>query len=949
MKKLLSLPPNLVNSFHEITGLNKDEWFCTNDPIGVKLGSGGGTTWLLQAAYSDEKTGSPHEVTFDEWLSKERRLLLHAGGQSRRLPSYGPSGKILTPIPVFRWERGQRLSQDLLSLQIPLYQRIMNVAPSRLHTMIVSGDVYIRCTQRLQTIPDADVVCYGLWLGPEIAKDHGVFVMSRHTPTVLECMLQKPSVETLNDLQKNNLYLTDIGIWLLSDRAVKLLMKHSMRNGEVVNYDLYGEFGCCLGTNPTIEDEELADLKVAILPLAGGEFYHYGTTREIISSTLAIQNLVNDQREIMHLSRKPHPSMFVQNAQTRIKLTEKNTEVWIENSCVSEQWSLQNKHVITGVPENDWQIELRKGQCVDIVPIGDRQWAVRPYGFNDKFRGQLCDNQTEFIGQPFVDWAKQRHLPGFDDNNTDIQSAPIFPVVDKVSDMGLVLRWMLNESSLQGGRMIWEDSQKLSADELSEKANLRRLTCQRHENRMKNWPFLASNYAHSVFYQVDLDEAAHDFAEGHIAEPHPLPESEPLLTRIHDAMFRSELERLKGKPSNKNAEKAFSLLQEGLIEQVLEQKQNPRMTVFSDQIVWGRSPVRIDIAGGWTDTPPFCLMEGGNVVNLAIELNGQSPIQAYAKPCKEKHVVLHSIDLGASEIVETYDELANYKEVGSPFSIPKAALVLAGFLPGYSSESYSSLREQLEAFGCGIEVTMFSAVPAGSGLGTSSILASTVLGVLNDFCGLQWDKNEISRRTLSLEQLLTTGGGWQDQFGGILHGVKLLQTTRGFDQNPVVRWLPTGIFTQPEYQSCHLLYYTGITRTAKQILAEIVRKMFLNQHEELLMLREMKMLALEMADAIQCQDYERTGRLLRQNWLQNQALDSGTNPAEVRRLTDLVDDLCLGYKLPGAGGGGFLYMMAKDVEAAARIKQIILANQKNPNARFVRMSLSENGLQVSRS
>ena len=949
MKKLLSLPPNLVNSFHEITGLNKDEWFCTNDPIGVKLGSGGGTTWLLQAAYSDEKTGSPHEVSFDDWLSKERRLLLHAGGQSRRLPSYGPSGKILTPIPVFRWERGQRLSQDLLSLQIPLYQRIMNVAPSRLHTMIVSGDVYIRCTQRLQTIPDADVVCYGLWLGPEIAKDHGVFVMSRHTPTVLECMLQKPSVETLNDLQKNNLYLTDIGIWLLSDRAVKLLMKHSMRNGEVVNYDLYGEFGCCLGTNPTIEDEELADLKVAILPLAGGEFYHYGTTREIISSTLAIQNLVNDQREIMHLSRKPHPSMFVQNAQTRIKLTEMNTEVWIENSCVSQQWSLQNKHVITGVPENDWQIELRKGQCVDIVPIGDRQWAVRPYGFNDKFRGQLCDNQTEFIGQPFVDWAKQRHLPDFDADTTDIQSAPIFPVVDNVNDMGLVLRWMLNEPSLQGGRMIWEDSQKLSADELSEKANLRRLTCQRHENRMKNWPFLASNYAHSVFYQVDLDEAAHDFAEGPIAEPHPLPESEPLLTRIHDAMFRSELERLKGKPSNKNAEKAFSLLQEGLIEQVLEQKQNPRMTIFSDQIVWGRSPVRIDIAGGWTDTPPFCLMEGGNVVNLAIELNGQSPIQAYAKPCKEKHVVLHSIDLGASEIVETYDELANYKEVGSPFSIPKAALVLAGFLPGYSSESYSSLQEQLEAFGCGIEVTMFSAVPAGSGLGTSSILASTVLGVLNDFCGLQWDKNEISRRTLSLEQLLTTGGGWQDQFGGILHGVKLLQTTRGFDQNPVVRWLPTGIFTQPEYQSCHLLYYTGITRTAKQILAEIVRKMFLNQHEELLMLREMKMLALEMADAIQCQDYERTGRLLRQNWLQNQALDSGTNPAEVRRLTDLVDDLCLGYKLPGAGGGGFLYMMAKDVEAAARIKQIILANQKNPNARFVRMSLSENGLQVSRS
>ncbi|MBQ3627440.1 MAG: hypothetical protein II947_00230, partial [Bacteroidaceae bacterium] len=65
--------------------------------------------------------------------------------------------------------------------------------------------------------------------------------------------------------------------------------------------------------------------------------------------------------------------------------------------------------------------------------------------------------------------------------------------------------------------------------------------------------------------------------------------------------------------------------------------------------------------------------------------------------------------------------------------------------------------------------------------------------------------------------------------------------------------------------------------------------------------------------------------------------------------TQLIDDLCLGYKLPGAGGGGFLYMVAKDPEAAARIKKIILENQTNTNARFVEMALSKNGLQISRS
>ena len=255
----------------------------------------------------------------------------------------------------------------------------------------------------------------------------------------------------------------------------------------------------------------------------------------------------------------------------------------------------------------------------------------------------------------------------------------------------------------------------------------------------------------------------------------------------------------------------------------------------------------------------------------------------------------------------------------------------------------------MKDFGCGIEVTLLSAIPAGSGLGTSSLLASTVLGALNDFCGLMWDKNEIGRRTLVLEQLLTTGGGWQDQFGGLLPGIKLLQTSMGFEQSPVVRWLPDVLYTQPEYKACHLLYYTGITRTAKTILSEIVRKMFLNDHDELALLREMKEHTLEMYEAIQRADFVKMGHLVRTTWRQNQALDAGTNPEEIRRLTEQIDDLCLGYKLPGAGGGGYLYMVAKDPEAAAKIKQELNAHPIHPNARFVEMTLSNQGLQVSRS
>lgn len=81
MKKLLSLPPNLVNCFHDVTGYNRSEWFCTNDPVGHKLGSGGGSAWLLQSCYEETSQGE----TFDEWMKKDKRLLLHAGGQSLSL------------------------------------------------------------------------------------------------------------------------------------------------------------------------------------------------------------------------------------------------------------------------------------------------------------------------------------------------------------------------------------------------------------------------------------------------------------------------------------------------------------------------------------------------------------------------------------------------------------------------------------------------------------------------------------------------------------------------------------------------------------------------------------------------------------------------------------------------------------------------------------------------
>ena len=92
MKKLLSLPPNLVECFHDIEKADQTEWFCTSDPIGSKLGSGGGTAWLLEACCQKVAPDSD----FLTWLGKEKRILLH--GKAAVCPDMRHPAKFLLPF-----------------------------------------------------------------------------------------------------------------------------------------------------------------------------------------------------------------------------------------------------------------------------------------------------------------------------------------------------------------------------------------------------------------------------------------------------------------------------------------------------------------------------------------------------------------------------------------------------------------------------------------------------------------------------------------------------------------------------------------------------------------------------------------------------------------------------------------------------------------------------------
>lgn len=936
----------------------------TQDPPQGHLGSGGATIRALREAWRAEVDAGDWET----WLGTRRRIVLHGGGQSRRLPAYAAVGKPLLPMPVLRPSRGQRLDQTLLDLQLPDYLRLFSLAPGSARLMVASGDVLVKLGQHLPAIPQADVVGMGIALPPEQARDFGVFFSPREKESAVEFFLQKPSADRIRELATTHIALADSGIWLLSERALRVLLA---RTGAEVSgslspdwqpgpYELYAGFGLALGAHPSEPDREISALSCAVVPLTDARFHHLGTSRQLIEAMSALHNESDARGRQGFVTAWGHPDQHLLNTRFELPLRRQaNQTLWVENCTIPSTWRLACEHVLTNVPENTWDLRLEPGVCLDFVPVDQDGWAIRCYGMDDAFRGAVGDPGTCWLGRPVQRWLEVRGLT-FEaagiPKDTDLQQAPIFPVEPEHALDPRYLEWLFQASPAASDAWSerWLGGRRVSAGELMRLANIGRLLSQREQNRLACLEPLVRHAQHSVFYQLDLEATARLMASsaGGRSTLELLSGEDRTMQGVRRAMVQAAAMRHMGLDGAEPCElTAFARLRDLIEEGARLTPVEPRCAIYEDQIVWGRSPVRLDLAGGWTDTPPYCLENGGRVVNVAVDLNGQPPLQVFARLSSSPELVIRSIDLGIEQRIRTYEELDTFAQPGSAFALAKAAFALAGFLPRFHAGRGrgATLERQLKAFGGGIEVSLLAAVPKGSGLGTSSILAATLLATLSDLGGLGWDRHDLFARTLALEQMLTTGGGWQDQAGGLFRGVKMIETEPGLVQRPTIRWLPDHLFSDERANRVSLLYYTGLTRMAKGILHEVVRGVFLNAPRHLEVLGRIRAAADLAFVALQEADYGRLAEAIRQSWDLNQRLDAGTNPPEVQAILDQVQDYLTACKLLGAGGGGYLLMLAKDPEAALRIRASLTERPPNPRARFVEFSVSDVGLQLSRS
>jgi fucokinase len=317
------------------------------------------------------------------------------------------------------------------------------------------------------------------------------------------------------------------------------------------------------------------------------------------------------------------------------------------------------------------------------------------------------------------------------------------------------------------------------------------------------------------------------------------------------------------------------------------------------------APARIDFGGGWSDTPPFCLDWGGTVFNLAVTVNGAYPIRTIVRPLNEPVVRLVSSEATELLTAECFSAAA---DVGSPFAIHRAALEMLGFVrPG----------EPI----AGLEIRTEVNLPMGSGLGTSSVLAATVLKALLSMRGQDVSVQELSDLVLALEQFMTTGGGWQDQVGGIYSGAKLTMTGPGPRQRLRVETVPC----PAGFAERFVLYYTGIRRIAKDLLGQVVGRYLAREVQAVQVLHSIKTLAVEMAYAMKESDWDYLGSLLDRHWQLNQILDPHTTNAPINALLEQVRPYISGAKLAGAGGGGFLMLLAKTPDHAQDLRRLLVS------------------------
>lgn len=1010
------------------------------DPDGKRIGSGGSTLLCLAEVLSRQlksDSDADNPSTWQSVLEKLRILIIHAGGDSQRLPAYGPCGKIFMPVPG---PGDTALPTTLFDRQIPTYLALPAPPDNTGQVVITCGDVLLNFDPAQIDFSPVGLTGLGSFTSPQQAAGHGV--LCRKQNSTVTRFLQKPTInqqQKTGAIESNDQTIVDIGVMSFDAATAATLLKtfatrptgdgtncFSGELGQAVldhTLDFYREICCALGTNQTLNQyldslkqsgstwpqnllqdifQKLRTIPFHVHLVPRLELLHFGTTDQVIKSAVA-------QLKLDHGSS---PKTTCININNRIcdkaNLTGKNT--WVEACRLNATLTCKGQNLVVGA-DIDKPLTIPTKMCLDIIKGRDRNnnhtWFIRCYGISDTFKDPLEKGAT-FCNIPADKWLKTIGAspeeiwdPETPAENQTLWNARLFPAVPR-HRMFYDWLWMFEPSKATARRhRAWLLADRYSLAEINPltdqhafgqrrntihaeaiQNSLQQLFCKLSRFSAKDLTHLLKNTDDISAIIADLLSLAHQYyplsATGttdalifpriihttasslqNVAEQSSysldteLANASKKLSHDVNKWLKTAGLDLKKDTSLKTwcqdaRSFAFKTFGKSIIRTSAEKLPAPKTCLRTGQLVWGRAPARLDIGGGWTDTPPYSLEFGGCVVNLAVDLNGQPPIQACARLIDQPLIRIKSIDLETEIEITNLSDLLDYAHAESGFALTKVALALSGFAPTTADSPRSTtLKQILENFGGGLELTTSAKIPKGSGLGTSSIMGAVLLKVIGRTIGRKLTQHQLFHAVLQLEQALTTGGGWQDQIGGATPAVKIITTEPGMVPDARICALPPDVLDPQINNGQTLLYYTGITRLAKNILEQIVSRVLNRDRLAMNTLRQIHATALLVAEALANEDIIRFGQLIDQAWILNKQLDPNSSNQQIEDLLQKVKPHIFGAKLLGAGGGGFLFMVCKSPADAKKITKLLTKQPPNDHAGFFDCQINHDGLVVT--
>ncbi len=439
-----------------------------SDPPAGRAGSGGGTVWALLTLLRDDGLdlmrgrGVSKVDQAAERLSARQILIIHAGGESRRLPCYVPEGKLFAPLPV---PSGSMVPPVVLDVLLTLFLKY----PWRDGELLVtSGDALVDFETGLLTIPQASVCGFSAPGTFETGSRHGVFAFDAATGAVRDYLQKAPPGLLAREAAIEGMQrcAVDLGPVSFRGRGLRSLLESAttpcergtladlLERGQAP-FDLYDELltGCVCGLDKeeylsrlvgrsalskdllTMLFESFHPCGLSAVLVKEALFVHFGSLtefpdacRELLVRGLRPFYAAEKGRPVRESSASPRPFNSID-----VHVEPGSGEISVED-CRGVRVSCEGENLVAGVRDLTLSGTLPRGFCIDERRFVDRGSAVTVrlvYHREDSFKAQKSQDAMTFCGVRLTDWLIERGLSREEvfrsGMTTDLYAAELFP------------------------------------------------------------------------------------------------------------------------------------------------------------------------------------------------------------------------------------------------------------------------------------------------------------------------------------------------------------------------------------------------------------------------------------------------------------------------------------------------------------------------------------------